>query len=146
MAADAALRNLLATLAVPHSANPICDRVFSMNEKQWQLEGKERPFGFEYFVDNLERAVYYFFNIEDTVPNSWLPLASVIMAIFLLLLLLRAVREKRIHFNSGYVPLGVFLSGFISLFLLLLCYSWDFGGTVVQRRCLISIYRWPSVS
>ncbi len=113
------------------------NRVFSLNEKQWQLEGKERPFGFEYFADNLERAVYYFFNVDSTVPNSWLlPVASVVMGMFLVLLLVRILREKRMNLDSGLVPLGVFLLGFFALFILLLCYSWDFGGTVVQRLCL----------
>ena len=113
------------------------NRVFQMDDVNWQLEGKSQPFALEYLPSNVERCIYYFFNIDVGVPNSWLlAVGSLVAAMFLLLYLLRAVREKRLSWASPYVPLATYLFGYGALFFLLLCYSWDFGGSVVQRLCL----------
>lgn len=111
------------------------NRVFGMSATPWQLEGKERPFGLEYLPDNWARSVYYFFNGSASVPNSWLLAVAGVVVGVLVVVLLRG--QKRLFSLEGrYWPIAVYYLGFLMLYGMLLCYSWDFGGPVVQRLCL----------
>lgn len=110
-------------------------RVFSLRTSNWQLEGKARPFGLEYLADNFERSILYFFNFNETLPNSWLLAGfGLIAGAWLLMKWLR--RGRGLAWEGQSVPLLVYLLAYVGLYGLLLCYSWDFGGQVVQRLCL----------
>ena len=113
------------------------NRVFSMSKVQWQLEGKELPFSLEYLPANWERSVYYFFNFDGSVPNSWLICCiGVVAGLFVCLMSFRKLREHQLSLESRYIALALYLPAYVGLFGVLLCFSWDFGGVLVQRLCL----------
>jgi len=113
------------------------NRVFSLSKAQWQLEGKELPFSLEYLPANWERSIYYFFNVDGSVPNSWLISGvGLVAGLFVSLMLFRKVREGRVSLDSRCIALALYIPAYIGLFGILLCFSWDFGGPVVQRLCL----------
>lgn len=113
------------------------NRVFGMSKVQWQLEGKEQPFALEYLPANLERSVYYFFNFDSSVPNSWLVVCvGLVAGLFVCLMFFRILRERRFVLESRYNALALYLPAYLGLFGILLCFSWDFGGPLVQRLSL----------
>jgi hypothetical protein len=113
------------------------NRIFSMDASNWQLEGQVQPFSLEYVPDNFLRSVNYFLNMQFSTPNSWLlAWGALIASVCLIGGAVRGWRVAAGWLQGAAVPLVACSLGFSGLYLILLCYSWDFGGAIVQRLCL----------
>ncbi len=114
-------------------------RVFRVSEQMWQMGTNGRdlePFGFKYAYDNIGRAVNFFFDFGSGTPNSWL-LAAIGLVALLLFLVRGARRWRSFRQLSPLMQAGIiFISGFVLLFLLLLCYGWEFDNPIIQRLSL----------
>ena len=112
------------------------NQIFGVDSGYWQLEGKSSPFALEFISSNFERSLYFFFNFDRDLPNSWfLAFTGTFGIVGLVLILVRAFREGGSWTNFQYVLLA-FFPGFILLYGLLLAYSWEFDHSIIQRLSL----------
>jgi len=98
-------------------------RFFKASTDLWELPGGvETPFGLHHLAENLPRAIYFFFNFDDTLANS--TLVSLVGGICLLLFVLHCRREISGTWRERSIELSVAVFGlFICLnFLILLAY------------------------
>lgn len=112
------------------------NQIFGLNEGHWQLEGKSAPFSMEYVWANFERSVYYFMNLDVGIPNSWLLLGLGLFGFVVLLLSVRSMLAGAQRFEASFLALLLYVFSGGLLYVLLLAYSWDFGGPLVQRLAL----------
>ncbi|MDP0497253.1 MAG: glycosyltransferase family 39 protein [Verrucomicrobiota bacterium JB024] len=115
------------------------NRIFRVDSDAWQMAdiGEQmEPFGVQYLYDNFGRAIGYFFDLSTRTPNSWL-LVGLGSVALLLLLVSGGRRWRRFGTLPEILQAGIlFLPGFLALFLLLLCYGWQFDNPVIQRLSL----------
>ncbi len=113
--------------------------IFQHSEAMWQLadvDGATSAFGTQYIVDNLGRALGFFLDTTNGVPNSLL--LSVVGILCVLLFSVKVLLRWR-EFN-GLTPwvqaFSFMLIGFAALLLLLVSYAWHFDSPIIVRLSL----------
>ena len=116
----------------------------------WQLDEQEGdPFGLEFLSQNLEAAVYYFFNFNSGMTNSLLLSIVIILTLVMLPIVLK--KNPKFFTERGEETAFLLLAPFALLnFLLLMLYYWgQMNDPVVSRLglpfMLVSLMAMPFV-
>ena len=111
--------------------------VFKLADVTWQLndiEGAAKPFGVQYFYDNVGHALNFFLCFDGSQPSSWWLgiLGSVGVGFFGLML----YKEHREIFTASPVRavLSIFLIGLMIHTVFMLCYFWGRWDDPLIRR------------
>ncbi len=111
--------------------------VFKLADVTWQLndiEGAAKPFGVQYFYDNVGHALNFFLCFDGSQPSSWwLGILGAFGVGFFGLML---YKEHRTIFVSSPVlaVLSIFLIGLILHTVFMLCYFWGRWDDPLIRR------------
>jgi len=115
------------------------NQIFKVNPGLWQMRDvaeRDLPFSYSYIPENLERAVYLFFN-ENPSSATWLPL-TLLGSVSLVFFFVTGITRIKVFSSLNPYLKGFALTapGFLALFLLLLCYGWEFDSVVTARLSL----------
>lgn len=111
---------LLAPLLLPVF---IQNRYFRESAMLWEFQNPtQSSFGFEHVGENFPRAIYFFFNLSDALPNS--AVVSILGLSSMVVILVWSVRylPRRWHQHQALLCWGVFTATVIINFIILMAY------------------------
>jgi hypothetical protein len=116
---------------------PLQHNVFNLSQASWQLNdvaGATRPFGLQYFYDNVGHAMNFFLSFDGTQPSSWLVAVLGTFGVGFFVLTLYKQHREIFSLEPATAVFCIFLLGLIIHTGLMLCYFWGHWDDPIIRR------------